>query len=244
MGYVRILQAFELRQERSRSEGVMTVSLELREPLTLLPYVFCTDRNVRFCLLQMPLQHLPVDRMTRATNWIFNCIFLLFLQPMASIGDNLARPSKQLHVIVQQFIRSSRGFFRVSASPLQLSGVDAVSDWFWRHRRSPQKKAATAECPYKQASKLIHIKNHGYDSLQHPVTQGGRPRASSPNAGCIRLAIARPPSVGQSSRRQTIRARQQTASLRRGRNRNCHLCSRNKVSHGREAGLPNSIRQN
>src|SRR5215468_5585690 len=118
MGYVRILQAFELRQERSRSEGVMTVSFELREPLTLLPYVFCTDRNVRFCLLQMPLQHLPVDRMTRATNWIFNCIFLLFLQPMASIGDNLARPSKQLHVIVQQFIRSSRGFFRVSASPL------------------------------------------------------------------------------------------------------------------------------
>ena len=103
VGYVHILQIFELRQECSRSEGVMTVPFELREPLTLLPHVFCTHRNMRFCLLQMPLQHLLVDRMTRATN----CIFLLFLQSMASIGDSLTRSSKQVHVNGHQFIRSS-----------------------------------------------------------------------------------------------------------------------------------------
>ena len=51
VGYVHILQIFELRQECFRSEGVMTASFELREPLTLLPYVFCTHRNMRFCLL-------------------------------------------------------------------------------------------------------------------------------------------------------------------------------------------------
>src|SRR5262245_34670569 len=103
VGYVLILQLFELRQECSRLEGVVTVSFQFRKPFALLPYVFCTHRNMRFCLLQMPLQHLSANRMTRASN----CIFLLFLEPMASIGDNLTRARKQLHVNVQQFIRSS-----------------------------------------------------------------------------------------------------------------------------------------
>jgi len=107
VGYVHILQIFELRQECSRSEGVVTVSFQLREALTLLSYVFCAHRNMRVCLLQMPLQHLPADRMARATDCIFNCIFLFFLQSMERIGDNLTRASKQLHVNVQQFIRSS-----------------------------------------------------------------------------------------------------------------------------------------
>ena len=44
VGYVHILQIFELRQECSRSEGVVTVSFQLREALTLLSYVFCAHR--------------------------------------------------------------------------------------------------------------------------------------------------------------------------------------------------------
>jgi len=107
MSYVLILQIFELRQERSRSEGVMTVLFELREPLTLLPYVFCTHRNMSFCLLQMPLQHLLVDRMTRAAN----CIFLLFLQPMASTGDNLARASCSFMSVFNNSSDRAEAFF-------------------------------------------------------------------------------------------------------------------------------------
>ena len=90
VGYVLILQIFELRQECSRLKGVVTVSFQFRKPFALLPHVFCTHRNMRFCLLQMPLQHLSANRVTRASN----CIFLLFLEPMASIGDNLTRARK------------------------------------------------------------------------------------------------------------------------------------------------------
>src|SRR5215467_470228 len=47
VGYVHILQIFELRQECSRSESVVTVSFQLREAVTLLSYVFCAHRNMR-----------------------------------------------------------------------------------------------------------------------------------------------------------------------------------------------------
>jgi len=37
VSYVLILQIFELRQECSRLEGVVTVSFQFRKPFTLLP---------------------------------------------------------------------------------------------------------------------------------------------------------------------------------------------------------------
>ena len=47
VGYVHILQIFKLLQECARLAGVVTVPFQLRESLTLLPYVFCAHRNMR-----------------------------------------------------------------------------------------------------------------------------------------------------------------------------------------------------
>ena len=55
MGNVHLPQFFELRQQPSGVGSVVTVSLELRDSITLLAYVSLANRNMPLCLFQVQL---------------------------------------------------------------------------------------------------------------------------------------------------------------------------------------------
>ena len=55
MGNVHLLQFFQLRQQPSGVGSVVTVSLELRDSITLLAYVSLANRNMPLWLFQVQL---------------------------------------------------------------------------------------------------------------------------------------------------------------------------------------------
>jgi len=112
---VYLLHFFKLLQERPGSRSVVTASLESRDQLTLLDYVLSALRDMRFRLLQMPLQHLSIDRIKPRRP-----VFLLLRQTPAGIGDHIARPSKQVHVNIQKLITARSSFVAGNVSRPQI----------------------------------------------------------------------------------------------------------------------------
>jgi hypothetical protein len=119
MSNVHALQFFELLQQLFGLGGVVTVAFELRDAITLTAYVSLSHRNVPFCSLQVPFQHLAIDRtkMIRA----MPRIFLLLPETIAGIGDLPARAGKQVHVDLQELVRSSPSFFDGHARRIHIS---------------------------------------------------------------------------------------------------------------------------
>ena len=89
MGNVHLLQFFELRQQPSGVGSVVTVSLELRDSITLLAYVSLANRNMPLCLFQVQLSHLPIDRGTKMKAMSF--IFFIFFEAITDIRENHRR---------------------------------------------------------------------------------------------------------------------------------------------------------
>jgi len=93
----------------------VTASLESRDHLTLLDYVLSGLRDMRFCSLQMSLQHLSIDRIKPRRR-----VFLLLRQTPAGISDHIARPSKQVHVNIQKLITARSSFVAGNVSRPQI----------------------------------------------------------------------------------------------------------------------------